>query len=94
MGLSICIVWALAEGRGLLLLQHSDVREWLDHHFRLGVGKVYIFDNSTQSMLPVFADLVRWLLFPTRSSRQQRGNGEDCDCQLVCKHPALLACHC
>lgn len=38
--------------------QHTDIREWLEHHLLLGVGKVYIFDNSTIPMLTVFQDLV------------------------------------
>ena len=42
------------------VLQHADIREWLEHHLRLGVGKFYIFDNSTLPMLPAFADLVRF----------------------------------
>ena len=40
--------------------QHADIREWLEHHQRLGVGKFYIYDNnSSRPMLPEFFDLVR-----------------------------------
>ena len=43
--------------------QHADIREWLEHHMRLGVGKFYIYDNnSSRPMLPEFFDLVgAWL---------------------------------
>ena len=40
-------------------LQHTDIREWLEHHLRLGVGKFYVYDNSTIPMLAMFQDLVR-----------------------------------
>ena len=40
--------------------QHTDIREWLEHHRRLGASKVYIFDNnSTVPMLSEFLDLVK-----------------------------------
>lgn len=27
--------------------QHSDIREWLEYHRWLGVGKVYVYDNNS-----------------------------------------------
>ena len=45
--------------------QHADIREWLEHHLRLGVGKFYIYDNnSSRPMLPEFFDLVRLCEWP------------------------------
>lgn len=38
--------------------QGVDVREWIDHYLRLGVGRFYIFDHSTTSVVSAFADLV------------------------------------
>lgn len=48
--------------------QHADIREWLEHHQRLGVGKFYIFDNnSSRPMLPEFFDLVRFCCWAMRA---------------------------
>ncbi len=40
--------------------QHADIREWLEHHMALGVGRFYVFDNnSTRPMLDTVLDLVQ-----------------------------------
>ena len=40
--------------------QHADIREWLEHHIALGVGRFYVFDNnSTRPMLDTVLDLVQ-----------------------------------
>jgi hypothetical protein len=40
--------------------QHADIREWLEHHVALGVGRFYVFDNnSTRPMLDTVLDLVQ-----------------------------------
>ncbi len=39
--------------------QHTDVREWLLHHIKLGVSKVYIFDDGSKPpLIREFNDLV------------------------------------
>lgn len=38
--------------------QGEDVREWINHYLRLGVGRFYIFDHSHTSIVAAFADLV------------------------------------
>ena len=39
--------------------QNEDVREWLDWHLALGVGRIYFFDNNSRApMLAQMSDLV------------------------------------
>ena len=39
--------------------QHTDVREWLLHHLKLGVSKIYIFDDGSKPpLIREFDDLV------------------------------------
>ncbi|WIA32746.1 hypothetical protein OEZ86_005931 [Tetradesmus obliquus] len=40
--------------------QHQDLREWLEYHKWIGVGKVYVYDNnSTVPLLPDIIDMVQ-----------------------------------
>lgn len=35
------------------------IREWMEHHLNLGVGRIYVFDhNSAEPMYPLFSDLI------------------------------------
>ena len=39
--------------------QNADIREWVDYHVGLGVGKLYIFDdNSNEPLIDRIRDLV------------------------------------
>jgi hypothetical protein len=52
--------------------QHADLREWLEYHKWLGVGKVYVYDNNSTVRRQASVscnDSVVWAFVPKRHTK-------------------------
>ena len=63
--------------------QNEDLREWIEYHRSIGVGKFYIFDdNSTVPAAPGLQDLIREGKGPAHLVRLRRALRVDIWSQL------------